>query len=75
MTKLILVAATVAFSLFAINSASALTPEPDLPYCDEVESGLVESTGSCWDRKDYSDDTGLYSCRDGTEEKDWKDCK
>jgi hypothetical protein len=46
----------------------------DEPYCDELqpESGFREQ--SCWDRKDYDQDTGLYPCRDGSEEKDWRDC-
>ena len=31
--------------------------------------------GSCHDRKDGSDDTGLYTCRDGSHVKDWRDCQ
>jgi hypothetical protein len=44
------------------------------PYCDELQpnnrTGIV-----CHDRKDYSDVTGLYTCRDGTHEADWQDCQ
>jgi hypothetical protein len=42
----------------------------NLPYCDQVEM----SPEGCFDRKDYSDDTGLYPCRDGSDVKDWRDC-
>jgi hypothetical protein len=41
------------------------------PYCDEVER---EVGVTCWDRKDYSEDTGLYPCRDGSYEENWQDC-
>ena len=43
----------------------------DEPYCDQVSSGY---RGSCWDRKDYDEITGLYPCKDGSQVKDWKDC-
>jgi hypothetical protein len=42
------------------------------PYCDLVPDNY---NGSCHDRKDGSDDTGLYTCRDGSHVKDWRDCK
>jgi hypothetical protein len=42
------------------------------PYCDLVPDNY---NGSCHDRKDSSDDTGLYTCRDGSHVKDWRDCK
>jgi hypothetical protein len=42
------------------------------PYCDKVGP---DYRGSCHDRKDYSDITGLYSCNDGTQKTDWRDCK
>jgi hypothetical protein len=28
----------------------------------------------CFDRKDYSEDTGLYHCKDGSQVGDWRDC-
>jgi hypothetical protein len=40
-----------------------------LPYCDKPHSG------SCWDRKDYDQTTGLYPCNDGTNNVNWKNCK
>ena len=30
---------------------------------------------TCHDRKDASDDTGLYTCLDGSHEEDWRDCE
>jgi hypothetical protein len=42
------------------------------PYCDLVPE---DYKGSCWDRKDYSEDTGLYSCNDGSHKERWQDCK
>jgi hypothetical protein len=42
------------------------------PYCDLVRDGYK---GSCHDRKDYDEETGLYPCRDGSNVKDWRDCK
>lgn len=41
-------------------------------YCDKVGP---DYRGSCHDRKDYSDITGLYPCNDGTQKTDWRDCK
>jgi hypothetical protein len=38
--------------------------ESDLPYCDAI------SVGSCFDRQDRSDDSGLYSCKDRSEVED-----
>ena len=39
---------------------------------------MVRQTGepyeACFDRKDYSDVTGLYPCRDGSNVEDWRDC-
>jgi hypothetical protein len=32
----------------------------DLPYCDEVDN---DNTGSCFDRYDTHDITGLYPCK------------
>ena len=40
----------------------------DNPYCDQDDSG------SCWDRKDYDDKTGLYPCKDGSQVTDWRKC-
>jgi hypothetical protein len=28
----------------------------------------------CHDRKDYSEDTGLYTCMDGSHVADWREC-
>jgi hypothetical protein len=42
------------------------------PYCDKVGP---DYRGSCHDRKDYSDVTGLYTCNDGTHKTDWRGCK
>lgn len=41
------------------------------PYCDLVPD---DYTGDCHDRKDFSEDTGLYTCRDGSHVEDWQDC-
>ena len=46
-------------------------PKPN-PYCDKVSK---DYRGTCHDRKDYSDSTGLYPCNDGTNKVDWRDCK
>lgn len=40
----------------------------DRPYCDQDRSV------TCFDRKYYSEDTGLYPCKDGSDVKDWRDC-
>jgi hypothetical protein len=45
--------------------------DSNTPYCDEIER---EVGVTCWDRKDYSEDTGLYPCRDGSYEENWQDC-
>ena len=44
-------------------------PPSDNPYCDQVT--VYES---CFDRKDYDQETGLYPCKDGSNVKDWRDC-
>ena len=49
-------------------------PKKPLPYCDKVEDDH-NYDGPCHDRKDFSDDTGLYPCNDGTEKEDWRDCE
>ena len=46
-------------------------PKDPSPYCN---TPAAEASKSCWDVKDYSEDTGLYSCNDGTHKADWKDC-
>ena len=43
-----------------------------LPYCDLVSD---DYKGSCHDRQDYDDNTGLTSCRDGSKVEDWRECK
>ena len=56
---------------------SQLTPPPTkrepLPYCDIMNKDPNWS-GSCHDRKDWDEITGLYPCNDGTQKADWKDC-
>lgn len=47
-------------------------PKYNNPYCDLVPDNYP---GSCHDRKDYDENTGLYPCRDGSNVKDWRDCK
>jgi hypothetical protein len=42
------------------------------PYCDLVSD---DYKGTCHDRQDCSEDTLLCSCRDGSNVKDWRDCK
>jgi hypothetical protein len=42
------------------------------PYCDLISD---DYRGTCHDRKDYDEETGLYPCRDGSDVKDWRDCK
>lgn len=41
-------------------------------YCDKVLDGYQ---GTCHDRKDATEDTGLYTCNTGIQVEDWKDCK
>jgi hypothetical protein len=61
------------------NTPPPVDPIPDppdpiddpLPYCDKVAD---DYTGSCHDRLDFDDVTGLYPCNDGTQEEDWRDC-
>jgi hypothetical protein len=42
------------------------------PYCD-TERGKAAQV--CHDRLDYDQETGLYTCNDGTNKVDWRDCK
>jgi hypothetical protein len=49
--------------------------DSETPYCDLVRDAYPDYTGNCWDRKDYSDSTGLYPCRDGLNVADWRNCK
>jgi hypothetical protein len=56
-------------------AATTLPPterEP-LPYCDIMNKDPNWS-GSCHDRKDWDEITGLYPCNDGTQKADWEDC-
>jgi hypothetical protein len=41
------------------------------PYCDLVSD---DYRGTCHDRKDYDEETGLYPCKDGSDVKDYRDC-
>src|SRR5829696_7088371 len=43
-------------------------------YCDQVDPDELGPNETCHDRKDASDDTGLYTCLDGSHEEDWRDC-
>jgi hypothetical protein len=47
----------------------------NVPYCDLVPDGSGDSVPTCWDRTDNDLDTGLYQCLDGSEVKDYLDCK
>jgi PsbP-like protein len=49
-------------------------PPSDNPYCDQVDAHEMEEGTFCFDRKDYSDVTGLYPCKDGSDVEDWRDC-
>lgn len=42
-----------------------------LPYCDLMPDDFQ---GSCHDRRDFDDITGLYPCNDGTQKKDYHQC-
>ena len=42
-------------------------------YCDQVDE--LGPNETCHDRKDASDVTGLYTCLDGSQEEDWRDCE
>lgn len=46
-------------------------PKDPSPYCN---TPAAEDSKSCWDVRDYSQDTKLYPCNDGTHKVDWKDC-
>lgn len=46
-------------------------PKDPSPYCN---TPAAKHSINCWDVKDYSDNTGLYPCNDGTQKADWKDC-
>jgi hypothetical protein len=48
------------------------SPKPIYPYCDLVPD---DYEGTCHDRKDFDEDTGLYPCNDGTQQADWRDCE
>jgi hypothetical protein len=47
-------------------------PPSNNPYCDVVRG--TDYKGPCFDRLDYSESTGLYPCRDGSNVEDWRDC-
>ncbi len=64
--------------IFTCSDGSTVTGDEECPstgpnpYCDEVDDGY---TGSCFDRYDYSDTTGLYPCKDGSQVSDPLDCE
>lgn len=64
--------------IFTCSDGSTVTGDEECPstgpnpYCDKVGPNY---RGSCHDRKDYSESTGLYPCNDGTQKTDWRDCK
>jgi hypothetical protein len=45
------------------------------PYCDLISPAKYRAIGTCFDRQDYDDSTGLASCRDGSKVSDYRDCK
>jgi hypothetical protein len=47
-------------------------PKDPSPYCN---TPAAENSKNCWDVRDYSEDTGLYPCNDGTHKTDWRDCE
>jgi hypothetical protein len=68
---LVLVMALLAVSFAAQQQVQVDSTEADIPYCDETPDA---NQGYCWDRQDCDDETGLCPCRDGSEERDWRDC-
>lgn len=44
------------------------------PYCDKVSDEYMQNGGFCHDRLDFDEETGLFPCNDGTQQKDWRDC-
>ena len=56
----------------AATQAECPPPKDPSPYCN---TPAAENLKSCWDVKDNSDDTGMYSCNDGTHKTDWRDCE
>jgi hypothetical protein len=51
------------------SSGGSSDGSSDLPYCDEVNFNQ-----ECFDRRDFDAETGLYPCKDGSYEEDWRDC-
>jgi hypothetical protein len=49
-------------------------PNRPNPYCDKVSDEYMRNGGTCYDRYDTSDDTGLASCNDGSQREDPEDC-
>jgi hypothetical protein len=45
------------------------------PYCDLVSDEYMQNGGTCLDRQDADEDTGLTTCRDGSQVSNYKDCK
>jgi hypothetical protein len=66
------IALTAIISITYAQSVRAVYSNPDEPYCDQVPS---DYSGSCWDRQDIDEETGLAPCRDGSFEEDYHDCK
>jgi hypothetical protein len=64
--------------IFSCSDGSIVTGDEECPstgpnpYCDLVSD---DYRGSCHDRKDASDTTGLYTCNDKTHKERWQDCK
>jgi hypothetical protein len=62
--------------IFTCSDGSTVTGDEECsstgpnPYCDKVGPNY---RGSCHDRKDYSETTGLYHCNDGTQKSDWRE--
>jgi hypothetical protein len=57
--------------IIVVADQSCPPPKDPSPYCN---TPAAEDSKNCWDVKDYSQDTGLYPCNDGTHKADWKDC-
>ena len=57
--------------IIVVADQSCPPPKDPSPYCN---TPAAEDSKNCWDVKDYSQDTKLYPCNDGTHKADWKDC-
>jgi hypothetical protein len=51
------------------DTGAADEGDEEKTYCD-----VPNPSNPCHDRKDYSEDTGLYTCMDGSHVADWREC-